>query len=152
MAATIITSRCDITEVSEAFRTNRVIDLPDIRALVIPVPRTLTCEAYFESPMVSTGSRLLVSVNGEDVVDLYYDNEQGKKQETIDLAGHIAPGKNELRVRCLVACHPIDDLSDTGLLWLRGPEATIIRKKFATKGSLEPFDLRWTLLLEPAEG
>jgi len=102
--------------------------------------------------MVSTGSRLLLSVNGEDVIDLYYDNEQGSKQETIDLAGHLVPGKNELRVRCLVACHPIDGLSDTGLLWLRGPEATIIRKQFATKGSLEPFDLRWTLLLEPTEG
>jgi hypothetical protein len=151
MAATIIASRCDITEISETFRTDRVITLPDIRTLVVPVPPTLTCEAYFESPMVSTGSRLLVSVNGADVIDLYYDNEHGKKQEAVDLAGHLAPGENELRVRCLVSCHPIDNLSDAGLLWLRGPEATIIRKRFATKGSLEPFDLRWTLLLEPTE-
>lgn len=150
--AAIVASRCDITEVSETFRKNRVINLPDIRTLVIPVPPVLTCEAYFDSSMVSSGSRFLVSVNGDDIIDLSYDNERGQKQGSVDLTDRVAPGENELRVRCLVSCHPVDDLTDTGLLWLRGPEATIIRKRFATRGSLEPFDLRWTLLLEPREG
>jgi len=145
MASTLVKAE-PITDISATFRERGTVDIGDLRDLVIPVPRSLTCEAYFDSPYETSGSRLIVSVNEEEVIDLRYDGSSGRTQGIVDISDRISVGENELRVRCLVSCSPVDGQSDSGVLWLRGGEATVIRKKFTTRGSLEPFDLRWVLV------
>jgi len=149
MPATAI-AKVDIVDVSEGFRTNRSVDVGDLRDLVIPISdNNLRCEAYFESPMTTKGTRLLVTVNGDDVLELVYDDEDGTKQDAADLTHLLSPGQNDFRVRCLASCHPLDGTVDSGLIWLRSRDSTVIRKKYETRGSLEPFDQRWTLWYEP---
>jgi hypothetical protein len=147
MATSVLTTEA-ITEVSAAFRETGTVEVGELRDLVVPIPAELTCEAYFDSPLPTKGTRLIVGVNGEDVIELSYDGAPGQRQGRVEISDHLAPGANELRVRCLVSCTPLDRVADAGEVWLRSSESTIIRKRFSTKGSLEPFDLRWTLFLE----
>lgn len=142
-----------ITEVSESFRATHSVMLSDLRELVIPVSAPLACEAYFESPRVTSGTRMLITFNGEDVAELVYDDEDGRKQTSVDVTDLLQEGENDFRVRCLTSCVPLADSGDdAGLVWLRTAEATIIKKRYSTKGSLEPFDQRWTLWYEPRTG
>jgi hypothetical protein len=143
-------AKVDIADVSEGFRANRTVDVGDLRDLVIPIRgNNISCEAYFESPITTKGTRLLVTVNGDDVLELVYDDESGSKQDAVDVTHLLNPGQNDLRVRCLTSCHPLDGTVDSGLVWLRSRDSTVIRKKYETRGSLEPFDQRWALWYEP---
>jgi hypothetical protein len=143
-----VTVRASIVDLSTDFRQAESLTVPDLHEITVPVTAPLTCEMYFESVRPANGARVLLTFNGEDVAELSYDGDAGRKQVLVDLTDRLVSGANDFRVRCLVSCLPLDEAADTALVWLKNDQSTIIRKAYTTRGSLEPFDQRWTLWLD----
>jgi hypothetical protein len=137
-----------ITDISRDFLSNRKLLVEDLTNIVIPVDFPVFCELYYNSVRPTQGIRLDLYINGNRVTNItYLDGEQGLKQSRLDLTNVLTEGENEFRCLCLVSCLQFEEKSDEGLIWLKGKHSTIIKKKYSTRGSLEPFDQRWNLLV-----
>ncbi len=146
----LVTTRQSIVDISEDFRQSERLTVPDLHDVTVPIQAPLSCELSFESARVARGARLILTFNGEDAGEINYEGEARRQQVTIDLTERLVEGANDFRVRALVSCFPGDLESDLALVWLKSGDTTIIRKAYTTRGSLEPFDQRWTLWYEAA--
>ncbi|HEV7806633.1 MAG TPA: hypothetical protein VGO80_12490 [Solirubrobacteraceae bacterium] len=145
MSSTLTGRASSIVDLSLNFRQAASLTVPDLHEITVPVTSHLTCELYFDSVHEAQGPRLLLTFNGEDVGEIVYEGEPGRKQMHVDLRDHLLDGANDFRIRALVSCLPLEAVSDSALVWLKNDESTVIRKAYSTRGSLEPFDQRWTL-------
>lgn len=134
-----------ITQISRHFLTEGLLDVTDLSAIIVPAQRPLVLDVLYKSVRPTVGSRLTVHVNNNEIANVRFQKEDGLKKQTVQLDRFVREGENEFRVRCLVSCKPLEEVSDEGLFWLRREDATIIRKKYSTRGTLEPFDQIWKL-------
>jgi hypothetical protein len=135
------------TELFEDFIRTKVLKIDDLTRLAVPVERPVLCDLYYKSAKATVGSRIAAYVNGKEVCNIVYNGESGLKTASVDLSPFLSVGENELRCLCIVSSPPLEHVSDEGLVWIRREGATLIRRAFSTGGTLEPFDLRWKLLI-----
>ena len=134
-----------ITQISKKFISSGNLEFNDLEEIVIPAILPLEVDLYFNRKGYSSGVMLSIHVNGKMACKIQFQNESGLKSERADITNLLRRGRNEIRVRCLVTCKPLENIGDEALFWLRRYEETIIRKKFFTKNTIEPFDQIWNL-------